>query len=79
MVIRNFGWDLPGSPVVRNLPCKAGDMDLTPGQETKIRHAGKQLGPHVTATKARVLQQESLFATKIPCDAMKVLHAATKM
>lgn len=54
-------------------------MDLTPGQETKIRHAGKQLGPRVTATKACVLQLESLFTTKIPCDAMKVLHAATKM
>lgn len=65
--------------MVRNLPCKAGDMGLTLGQETKIRHAVKQLGPHVTATEACVLQLESPFATKIPCDAMKVLHAATKI
>ena len=46
--------------MVRNLPCKAEDMGLSPGQETKIRHTVKQLGPHVTATEARVLQLESV-------------------
>lgn len=29
-------WDFPDSPVVKNLPYNAGDVDLIPGWETKI-------------------------------------------
>ena len=28
--------DFPGSPMVKNLPCNAGDTGSIPGQETKI-------------------------------------------
>ena len=35
--------DSPGGPVVKNLPCNAGDRDLTPGWGTKIPHVEEQL------------------------------------
>ena len=35
---------LPCGPVVKNLPCNAGDMGLIPGEGTKMPHARKQLG-----------------------------------
>ena len=35
----------PGGPVVKNLPCNAGDGGLIPGQGSKIPHAAKQLSP----------------------------------
>ena len=38
---RNF----PGGPVVRNLPCNAGDMGLIPSQRTEVPHAMGQLRP----------------------------------
>ena len=31
--------DFPGRSVVKNLPCKAGDMGLVPAQGTKILYA----------------------------------------
>ena len=31
--------DFPSGPVVKNLPSNAGDVDLIPGQGTKIPHA----------------------------------------
>ena len=37
--------DFPGSPVVKNPPCSAEDMDSIFGQGTKIPHAAKQLSP----------------------------------
>ena len=36
-------WDFPGGPVVKNLPCNAGDVGSIPGQGTKIPHDTKQL------------------------------------
>ena len=30
--------DFPGVPVVKNLPCNAGDVSSTPGQGTKVPH-----------------------------------------
>ena len=36
---RNFR----GGPVVKNLPCNAGDVGLIPGLGTKIQHAAGQL------------------------------------
>ena len=35
--------DFPGGPVVKNLPCNAGDLGSIPGRETKILHAKEQL------------------------------------
>ena len=34
--------DFPGAPVVKNLPCHAGDVGLILGQETKVPHAMEQ-------------------------------------
>ena len=31
--------DFPGSPVVKNLPCEAGDLGSIPGWGTMIPHA----------------------------------------
>ena len=37
--------DFPGGPVVKNMPCNAGDMGSTPGLQTKIPQAtGQQTG-----------------------------------
>ena len=33
----------PGGPVIKNLPCNAGDMGSVPGLEIKIAHAAGQL------------------------------------
>ena len=38
-------WDFRRGPVVKNLPCNAGDVGLIPGQGTKIPHAVGQLKP----------------------------------
>ena len=35
--------DFPGGPVVKNLPCNAGDTGWIPGRGTKIPHASGQL------------------------------------
>ena len=35
--------DFPGGPVVKNLPCNAGDVGLIPGQGTEIPYATEQL------------------------------------
>ena len=32
----NHSGDIPGSPVVKNLPCNAGDMGLIPGLELRF-------------------------------------------
>ena len=42
--------ELPGGPVVKNLPSSAGDVGSIPDQGTKIPHALGQLSP-LTATK----------------------------
>ena len=41
--------DFPGGPVVKNLPCNAGDAGSIPGRGTKIPQAMEQLSP-LTAT-----------------------------
>ena len=37
--------DFPDGPVVKNPPCNAGDVDLIPGQGTKITHATEPTKP----------------------------------
>ena len=37
--------------MVKNLPSKAEDMGLSPGQEIKIPHARGQLSPHTATTE----------------------------
>ena len=36
-------WDFPGGPVLKSLPCPAGDMGSIPGWGTKIPHGMEQL------------------------------------
>ena len=36
--------------MVKNLPWDTEDAGATPGQATKILHAGEQLSPHTTTT-----------------------------
>ena len=43
--------DIPGGPVVKNLPCNAGDMSLIPGTGIKIHHVLRQLSPCATNTE----------------------------
>ena len=45
------GWELLGSPVVKNPPYNAGDASLIPGRGTKIPHAMGQLCPHTSTTE----------------------------
>ena len=40
---RGMDMGFPGGPVVKNLPCKAGDAGSIPGQGTKISKAAEQL------------------------------------
>lgn len=40
--------DLPGGPVVKNLPCNAGDTGLILGQGIKIPQASGHLSPCAT-------------------------------
>ena len=44
-------WDFPGDLMVKISPCNAGDMDLIPGQGTKILHAVGQLSPCAANTE----------------------------
>ena len=41
----------PGGPVVKNLPCSAGDTGLIPGWGTKSPHATEQLSSHTASTE----------------------------
>ena len=43
--------DVPGGPVVKNLPSTAGDAGLIPGQGTRIPDAAGQLSPCTTTTE----------------------------
>ena len=52
-ILRNFS----GGPVVKSLPCKAGDTGSIPGHVTRILHAVGQLSPH-TATAEPVHHNE---------------------
>ena len=48
--------ELPGGPVVKNLPSSAGDVGSTPGWGTKVPHAWEHLSL-CAATAASMLQQ----------------------
>lgn len=51
---RNIRWysqDLPGGPVVKNLPADAEHVGLIPGRETKLPYASGQLHSCTTASE----------------------------
>ena len=43
--------DFPGTPVVKNPPCIAGDTGLISGQGTKIPQASEKLSLRVATTE----------------------------
>ena len=43
--------DLPGGPVVKNLPSNAGNLGVIPGWGTNSLHAAGQLSLHMAATE----------------------------
>ena len=49
--------DIPGGPVVKNLPSNARDAGSIPGQGTKIPHAAGQLSPRTTTTELACLNE----------------------
>ena len=49
--LKSIYGDFPGSPVVKNPPYNAGDVDLIPAQGTKIPHAAGQLSLCATTTE----------------------------
>ena len=68
--------DVPGGPVVKNLPCHTEDVDCTPGLGTKFPHAVEQLSLCIAALET------ARFGThrpqlESPC--RKNLHDTTKI
>ena len=57
MTNKGAGSGLPCCPVVKNLPCNAGDSGMIPGQGTQVPRAAEQLSPHTT-TRASVGRNE---------------------
>ena len=44
--------DFPSGPVIKNLPCNAGDVGLIPGWGTRIPRAMEQLSPRASTAEA---------------------------
>ena len=55
---------LPGGPVFKSPPSKAGAMRLIPGWGTKIPHALGQLNPRAASREARALKLEKAGTSK---------------
>ena len=47
LLFKEFLWDFPGDPVVKNPPCYERDTGSIPVWGTKIPHALPQLRPNV--------------------------------
>ena len=56
---RNCG-DFPGSPVVKNLPCNAGDGGSSPGWGTGISYASRATKPCIASTEPCITSRESV-------------------
>ena len=55
---------LPGGPVFKSPPSKAGGMGLVPGWGTKMPHALGQLNPRAASREARALKLEKAGTSK---------------
>ena len=51
MPLKSVSGDFLGGPVVKNLPCNAGNVSSIPSWRTKIPHAMKQASLHATTTE----------------------------
>ena len=82
--IRLLLGDIAGGPVVKNLPCNAGDETSIPGLGTKVPPAEEQVSPRAITTDRRALEpgcpHERVCALqrKISCDTGKISHATTE-
>ena len=52
-LFKSWSWDLPDSPMVKNLPSNAGDTALILGQRTKIPLAREQLSQHAITRESQ--------------------------
>ena len=64
--------DFPADAVVKNLPCKAGDMDSIPGWRTKIPCATRPLSPGAQLLNPRA--QESVRHSEGSCTMQQGPH-----
>ena len=71
-------WDFPGSPVVKNTLCNAGDLGSIPSQETKSPHVAEQLSLWATMTEP-MHHKWKVWAPqwKIPLATTKTWHSQT--
>ena len=69
--ILRFPRDFPDGPVVKNPPCKAGNMGSIPSWGTKIPHAEEQLSQLAATTVPTCLHHKSSLCAQDPCDATK--------
>ena len=58
--------DFPGGPMVKNLPCNAGDVGSMPGWGTKILHPLDQLSLHTTISESTCHNRRSHMPQLIP-------------
>ena len=76
--------DFPGSPVVKNPPCNAGDVGSISGRGAKTPHAMEQLTLCAATIEPVCLELVShnwrahVLQRKILHDATKILHAKTE-
>ena len=70
-------WDFTGGPVIKRLPCNAGDVGSIPGQWTKVPHATEKLSwsPTTTEPAHSGVHEQQL---KSSCTPKKILCAETK-
>ena len=64
-------FDFPDSPVVKDLPCNAGDMGLIPSQGIKIPHISGQASRRPT-TKESTHRNERSFMLQLRPEAAKL-------
>ena len=57
--------DFSGDPVVKNLPCKAGDEGCIPHWGTKISHAMGQLNPCTATRETMSCNQDPMQLNKL--------------
>ena len=71
--------DFSGGPVIKNLPCNAGDVNSIPGWRAKIPRASEQLSPGTSTTEtASHAERAFVPQQKLPRDSAKVLSARTR-
>ena len=73
---KNYYWDFPSSPVVKNLPCNTGDADLISDWKTKIPRVTGQLSPFATTTEPTPqLKSPQALTREKPNDTVKRCRA----